>query len=145
MTNLIGDEINDYEQWLTVPGATVHLYGKGRRGPGPQNGACHGHDAQSECQRHADQTDADLRKTGGDDRAAASGKCEPERAGIASRIWLHISLRARPFASRNPRFALPEVLGFFVGPLTFQSDQLKEDAACRFSFAITMSTKPSRR
>jgi len=29
MTNLIGDEINDYEQWLTVPGATIHLYGKG--------------------------------------------------------------------------------------------------------------------
>ena len=29
MTNLIGDDINDFEQWLTVPGATVHLYGKG--------------------------------------------------------------------------------------------------------------------
>ena len=29
MTNLIGDDINDHEQWLTVPGATVHLYGKG--------------------------------------------------------------------------------------------------------------------
>jgi hypothetical protein len=32
-------------------------------------------------------------------------------------------------------FTLPE----------FLSDQLKEDAACRFSFAITMSIKPSRR
>jgi 5-(carboxyamino)imidazole ribonucleotide synthase len=29
MTNLIGDDIHGYEQWLTVPGATVHLYGKG--------------------------------------------------------------------------------------------------------------------
>jgi 5-(carboxyamino)imidazole ribonucleotide synthase len=29
MTNLIGDDINDYGRWLTVPGATVHLYGKG--------------------------------------------------------------------------------------------------------------------
>ena len=29
MTNLIGDDVNDYAQWLTVPGATVHLYGKG--------------------------------------------------------------------------------------------------------------------
>jgi 5-(carboxyamino)imidazole ribonucleotide synthase len=29
MTNLIGNDINSYEQWLTVPGATVHLYGKG--------------------------------------------------------------------------------------------------------------------
>ncbi len=28
MTNLIGDEVHDYTRWLTVPGATVHLYGK---------------------------------------------------------------------------------------------------------------------
>ncbi|HEY0330714.1 MAG TPA: 5-(carboxyamino)imidazole ribonucleotide synthase [Rhodopseudomonas sp.] len=28
MTNLIGDEINDYPKWLAEPGATVHLYGK---------------------------------------------------------------------------------------------------------------------
>ncbi|NVN88087.1 MAG: 5-(carboxyamino)imidazole ribonucleotide synthase [Rhodopseudomonas sp.] len=28
MTNLIGDDINDYERWLTIPGASVHLYGK---------------------------------------------------------------------------------------------------------------------
>ncbi|KIZ46277.1 MULTISPECIES: 5-(carboxyamino)imidazole ribonucleotide synthase [Rhodopseudomonas] len=28
MTNLIGDEISDYERWLTIPGASVHLYGK---------------------------------------------------------------------------------------------------------------------
>ena len=40
MTNLIGDDINDYEQWLTVPGATVHLYGKGAAAAGPQDGAC---------------------------------------------------------------------------------------------------------
>ena len=38
MTNLIGDEINDYEQWLTVPGATVHLYGKGPARPGRKMG-----------------------------------------------------------------------------------------------------------
>jgi len=37
MTNLIGDEINDYEQWLTVPGATLHLYGKGPPRP-PEDG-----------------------------------------------------------------------------------------------------------
>jgi 5-(carboxyamino)imidazole ribonucleotide synthase len=29
MTNLIGDDILDYEKWLTVPGASVHIYGKG--------------------------------------------------------------------------------------------------------------------
>jgi len=29
MRNLIGREIEDFAQWLTVPGATVHLYGKG--------------------------------------------------------------------------------------------------------------------
>src|SRR5260370_1206991 len=38
MTNLIGDDINDYEQWLTVPGASVHLYGKGTPRPGRQMG-----------------------------------------------------------------------------------------------------------
>jgi 5-(carboxyamino)imidazole ribonucleotide synthase len=38
MTNLIGDEINKYEDWLTVPGATVHLYGKGTPRPGRKMG-----------------------------------------------------------------------------------------------------------
>jgi 5-(carboxyamino)imidazole ribonucleotide synthase len=38
MTNLIGEEINNYAQWLTVPGATVHLYGKGPARPGRKMG-----------------------------------------------------------------------------------------------------------
>ena len=38
MTNLIGNDIDDYEQWLTVPGATVHLYGKGPARPGRKMG-----------------------------------------------------------------------------------------------------------
>jgi 5-(carboxyamino)imidazole ribonucleotide synthase len=38
MTNLIGDEINDYPRWLTVPGATVHIYGKGSPRPGRKMG-----------------------------------------------------------------------------------------------------------
>lgn len=38
MTNLIGDDILEYEQWLTVPGATVHLYGKGAPRPGRKMG-----------------------------------------------------------------------------------------------------------
>ena len=38
MTNLIGDDIDSYEQWLTVPGATVHLYGKGAAKPGRKMG-----------------------------------------------------------------------------------------------------------
>src|SRR4051794_29569765 len=38
MTNLIGDDINRYEEWLTVPGATVHLYGKGPPRPGRKMG-----------------------------------------------------------------------------------------------------------
>jgi 5-(carboxyamino)imidazole ribonucleotide synthase len=38
MTNLIGDEINSYEDWLGVPGATVHLYGKGTPRPGRKMG-----------------------------------------------------------------------------------------------------------
>jgi 5-(carboxyamino)imidazole ribonucleotide synthase len=38
MTNLIGDEINSYEQYLSVPGATVHIYGKGTPRPGRKMG-----------------------------------------------------------------------------------------------------------
>jgi len=38
MTNLIGDEISTYPEWLTVPGATVHIYGKGTPRPGRKMG-----------------------------------------------------------------------------------------------------------
>jgi 5-(carboxyamino)imidazole ribonucleotide synthase len=38
MTNLIGNDIDNYEQWLTVPGATLHLYGKGPPRPGRKMG-----------------------------------------------------------------------------------------------------------
>jgi 5-(carboxyamino)imidazole ribonucleotide synthase len=38
MTNLIGDDVLTYEKWLTVPGATVHLYGKGAPRPGRKMG-----------------------------------------------------------------------------------------------------------
>jgi 5-(carboxyamino)imidazole ribonucleotide synthase len=33
MTNLIGDEINEAPRWATVPGAAVHIYGKGAPSP----------------------------------------------------------------------------------------------------------------
>ena len=33
MTNLIGDEVNDVSRWLTLPGASLHLYGKGEARP----------------------------------------------------------------------------------------------------------------
>jgi 5-(carboxyamino)imidazole ribonucleotide synthase len=42
MTNLIGDDILGYAEWLTVPGATVHLYGKGA----PRQGRKMGHVTQ---------------------------------------------------------------------------------------------------
>lgn len=38
MTNLIGDEIDSFRDWLTVPGATVHLYGKAQARPGRKMG-----------------------------------------------------------------------------------------------------------
>ncbi|MGX7744053.1 5-(carboxyamino)imidazole ribonucleotide synthase [Rhodopseudomonas parapalustris] len=38
MTNLIGDDVHDYGRWLTVPGATVHLYGKRHALPGRKMG-----------------------------------------------------------------------------------------------------------
>ena len=28
MVNLLGAEADDYQRWLTVPGASVHMYGK---------------------------------------------------------------------------------------------------------------------
>jgi 5-(carboxyamino)imidazole ribonucleotide synthase len=38
MVNLIGAEIEDYAKWLTVPGASVHLYGKSSWRPGRKMG-----------------------------------------------------------------------------------------------------------
>jgi 5-(carboxyamino)imidazole ribonucleotide synthase len=38
MTNLIGAEIDDYGRWLAVPGASVHIYGKGEARPGRKMG-----------------------------------------------------------------------------------------------------------
>jgi len=38
MINLIGAEVNDAERWLTVPGAAVHVYGKGAPSPGRKMG-----------------------------------------------------------------------------------------------------------
>jgi 5-(carboxyamino)imidazole ribonucleotide synthase len=38
MINLIGDEIDDAAKWLTVPGASVHLYGKSAVRPGRKMG-----------------------------------------------------------------------------------------------------------
>ena len=38
MVNLIGAEAADYARWLTVPGASLHLYGKGEPVPGRKMG-----------------------------------------------------------------------------------------------------------
>jgi len=38
MVNLIGAEVNEAAHWLTVPGASVHLYGKGEARPGRKMG-----------------------------------------------------------------------------------------------------------
>jgi 5-(carboxyamino)imidazole ribonucleotide synthase len=38
MVNLIGAEVEDYAKWLTVPGASVHLYGKTGARPGRKMG-----------------------------------------------------------------------------------------------------------
>ena len=38
MVNLIGAEVNEAPRWLTVPGASVHLYGKGAPRPGRKMG-----------------------------------------------------------------------------------------------------------
>ena len=38
MTNLIGNDIDSYADWLAKPGATVHLYGKGTAREGRKMG-----------------------------------------------------------------------------------------------------------
>ncbi len=38
MINLIGAEVETYAQWLEVPGAAIHLYGKGAPRPGRKMG-----------------------------------------------------------------------------------------------------------
>jgi 5-(carboxyamino)imidazole ribonucleotide synthase len=38
MVNLIGPEVLTYPDWLTVPGATVQIYGKGEPRPGRKMG-----------------------------------------------------------------------------------------------------------
>ncbi len=38
MTNLIGSDIDDVSKWLGVPGASVHIYGKGSARPGRKMG-----------------------------------------------------------------------------------------------------------
>jgi 5-(carboxyamino)imidazole ribonucleotide synthase len=38
MINLIGSEVDDFRSWLTVPGASVHLYGKTAERPGRKMG-----------------------------------------------------------------------------------------------------------
>ncbi|MEH2504169.1 hypothetical protein V1290_002980 [Bradyrhizobium sp. AZCC 1578] len=66
--------------------------------------------------------------------AAFRGRKPPSQVDICGFVCYMPALRVEDQAFRRP-FALPE----------FLSDQLKEDAACRFSSAITMSIKPSRR
>src|SRR5271163_2813047 len=52
----------------------------------------HGHDAQSECQRHADKPDPDLREGRGNDRAAASRKGKPESADDLRDVFFAVHL-----------------------------------------------------
>ena len=65
---------------------------------------------------------------------AFPGPKPPSQVDICGFVCYMPALRVKGQAFCRP-FTLPE----------FLSDQLKEDAACRFSSAITMSTKPSRR
>jgi hypothetical protein len=98
-------DINSYEQWLTVPGATVHLYGKGPPRPGQKMG----HVTQvgtSRQKRLIGAKSADLASQSGRNWLSAGGQ---------SRLWLIKSApKDKGSAFRQP-FALPE----------FQSDQLK--------------------
>jgi 5-(carboxyamino)imidazole ribonucleotide synthase len=52
MTNLIGSDVDDYGQWLTKPGATVHLYGKGPAREGRKMGHVTEVKSPSNSQKH---------------------------------------------------------------------------------------------
>ena len=52
MTNMIGHDIDDVSHWLTLPGATVHLYAKGRARPGRKMGHVTQVDTQGHRQGH---------------------------------------------------------------------------------------------
>ena len=67
-------------------------------------------------------------------RGVLPGQNPPSQVDISGFVCYMPAFRVKGQAFRRP-FTLPE----------FLSDQLKEDAACRFSSAITMSIKPSRR
>ena len=75
MTNLIGDDINDYERWLTVPGATVHLYGKGPPRPGRKMG-------------HVTQVAAAKNRLIGTEKSTEFGRANGACAGGHSRLCL---------------------------------------------------------
>ena len=74
----------------------------------------HGDDAQPERQRHADQADADLRKAGGDHRAAASRKCEPKRADRFGSIFLRIPCNASLCFRRSRNCKAPQTAPLMV-------------------------------
>jgi 5-(carboxyamino)imidazole ribonucleotide synthase len=38
MTNLLGDEVEDFKAWLKMPDTSVHLYGKSSIRPGRKMG-----------------------------------------------------------------------------------------------------------
>ena len=144
MTNLIGDEVDDYARWLAVPGAAVHLYGKGAPRPGRKMG-------------HVTQVSQLAPPIDG--RRAAS-PCIPARrlstAQRPSRLGLDMASES---AATGPQVDIPCFRSGTCAPkvermaicrpsrcLTNSNPiQLEEDSACRFSFATTMSIKPSRR
>ena len=108
-----------------VPGATVHLYGKGPPRPGRKMG-------------HVTQVGAVPPKTAFS--AIKTRICQVKPEQLLLRRWTFAPLPdyIRALKVKGHAFCQPFALS------ELQSDQLKEDAACRFSFAITMSTKPSR-
>ena len=70
MTNLIGSEVEDFQRWLDVPGAAVHLYGKAAVRPGRKMG-------------HVTRVFTGV--TGGAERAAACGLSDAILVNAAAR------------------------------------------------------------
>src|SRR3982751_523472 len=98
----------DLSSWKAAAGRKAHRNGGIEMASGDMaDGIGHRDDAQSECQRHTDQTDPDLWKRRRDHRAAATCKSQPKRTDPFGSIFLRIHIVIPPSGERFPSKATP--------------------------------------
>ena len=146
MTNLIGAEVEDYARWLTVPGASVHLYGKGAAAPRPQDGSRDaGFSDRPGVTAPWGGVDPERRlatRSAWAGKAAARSPNSDGRSPPAGGLRRLILLQAQLIGS--PRVALWRGSAGSGTSRTIQEPQQRNDA-CRFSSVIITSIRPSKR